>query len=229
MSDTDEKPDPFKPDQPNIPGVPYVKRGAKRSRGPAGLLGGKAMIWLGVAIVAVLVVGFGVVRWSHGKPAPESPPPDSSPSVAAPVEPTRPAAKPLPQGPGKVATTTELAKPWSSQAFNYHNPVTSVDSSAMLVHLPSGGFWAFSLREPYGTCTLDYITDLEKIKAQYNFTAEYPLVADPCNRSLFDLTKYGPGADGLVRGQIVEGEAVRPPIAIEVKVKGKDIIIGRSE
>ncbi len=57
------------------------------------------------------------------------------------------------------------------------------------------------------------------------------MVVDPCTHAVYDLMRYGGGAPdgGLVRGDIVQGAGVRPPLAIEVRTDGKDIIAVRSE
>jgi hypothetical protein len=89
--------------------------------------------------------------------------------------------------------------------------------------LPSGEYWGFSLREPYGTCELEYVTDLQKLRTDYSFRATHPMVTDPCNKSVFDLAKYGNSPSGLVRGEIVQGVAVRPPIAIKIETNGKQV------
>ena len=100
----------------------------------------------------------------------------------------------------------------------------------MIVHLPDGSYWAFSLREPFGTCELDYVTDLEKLRSDYNVRASHPMVVNSCNRTIYDLLRYGGSSDGgLVRGDGVEGAGIRPPIAIEVRVEGKHLIAVRME
>jgi len=132
-------------------------------------------------------------------------------------------------GPGGVATAAELAKPWSAKRFYFRDPVTSKVVPAMVVHLPGGTFWGFSLREPYGSCELEYVTDLNKLRTDYNFTASYPMLGDPCNKTVFDLTRYGSGPSGLVRGEIEQGSGWRPPMAIEVRTEGNEIIAVRME
>lgn len=229
----DEKQDPFKPQQPRIPGVstaPPEKPAKVKPETPARVepssRSGK-FVWLGVALAAVLVIGLGIAKWSGGKNAPATAAGLDEGAPAAP-ERSRPAVS-LPMGPGPISTTEELAKTWSSREFEFRNAGIGQTVPAIVVHLPGNVYWAFSLREPYGNCTLEYVTDFQRLKSEYNFTSDYPVVADPCNHAIFDLTKYGPGPNGLVRGQIVKGEGIRPPIAIEVRVKGKDIIAVRSE
>ena len=99
----------------------------------------------------------------------------------------------------------------------------------MVVRLPGGALWAFSMREPYGTCDLEYVTDLRRLQQEYDFTASHPMVTDPCNKSVFDLTKYGNAPSGLVRGEVVQGPAFRPPLAIEVRSEKNQIIAVRTE
>ena len=67
-------------------------------------------------------------------------------------------------GPGEIATTDELARPWSSKKFIFHDPLTSREVPAMVVHLPGGVYWGFSLNEPYGTCEMEFVTDMEKLQ-----------------------------------------------------------------
>ena len=51
------------------------------------------------------------------------------------------------------------------------------------------------------------------------------MVADPCNHAVFDLTKLRKRSGaGLVRGEIAQGAAVRPPMAIEIQVHGKQVL-----
>ena len=99
----------------------------------------------------------------------------------------------------------------------------------MVVRLPGNAYWAFSLRSPYGTCDLEFVTDTEKLRSAYHFTTVHPMVADPCTHTVYDLTKYGSGPNGLVRGAVVAGTGIRPPLAIEVQIKGSKVIASRAE
>lgn len=132
--------------------------------------------------------------------------------------------KPEPIAPGVVATAEELSQPWAGKQFIFHNALTGADVPAMVVHLPRGGYWGFSLIEPYGTCRLEYVTDLQKVATVYGYRADHPLIADPCNKSLFDLLRYGGPMDASVRGDIVSGTSVRPPVAIEIQQRGNSIL-----
>ncbi len=99
----------------------------------------------------------------------------------------------------------------------------------MVVRLPGNAYWAFSLRVPYGTCQLELLSDLPQLRRTYKFAAAHPMLADPCTHTLYDLTKYGSGPNGLVRGAVVAGTGIRPPIAIEVHVEGQQIIASQAE
>ncbi|HXO87566.1 MAG TPA: hypothetical protein VN885_02885 [Candidatus Acidoferrales bacterium] len=239
-----KKLDPFKPQQPTIPGVEPQPERARPEASAAPALEPRRevaaapvshaaqpkiiLIVLG-AVVAVVLVG-GLILWgkvssskaipvSADTTAPSDPPP---PAPAAPSE---------PMGPGAIATVGELAKPWASKHFQYRNYVSGQLEPAMVVHLPHGEYWGFSLVEPFGTCQLEFVTDLDKLKADYGYRAEHPMVADPCNHTVYDLLRYGGGAssDDLVRGVIVQGNGIRPPMAIEIKVQGDNVVAGRSE
>jgi hypothetical protein len=76
---------------------------------------------------------------------------------------------------------------------------------------------------------LEYVTDLQKLDTEYHYRASHPMVGDPCNRTVFDLTRYGNAPGGLVRGEIAQGAGVRPPVAIEIRKRGKEILAERME
>ncbi len=56
------------------------------------------------------------------------------------------------------------------------------------------------------------------------------MVGNPCSRSVFDPLKLTnlPG-NVWVRGAIVQGSDLRPPIGIEVQIRGKEIQAVRME
>lgn len=85
------------------------------------------------------------------------------------------------------------------------------------------------MREPFGTCELEYVTDLRKLASDYRLHADHPMVGDPCNFAVYDLTRYGAGPNGVVRGAMIKGQGVRPPLAIEIKVRGKEVIATQME
>jgi hypothetical protein len=239
-----KKLDPFKPQQPTIPGVerqperarpeatgaPALEPPREAAAAPVSHAAQPKIILIVLgAVVAVILVG-GLILWgkiSSSKAIPVSvdttAPADAPPAAAAPPS--------EPMGPGAIATVGELSKPWAFKHFQYRNLVSGQLEPAMVVHLPRGEYWGFSLVEPFGTCQLEFVTDLDKLKADYGYRAEHPMVGDPCNHTVYDLLRYGGGAsnDDLVRGVIVQGNGIRPPMAIEIKVQGNNVVAGRSE
>lgn len=229
--------DPFKPQQPTIPGVPSkvektddVSQGSGNHRDstlPRASSASSNLQWLGVAAVVVLAVA-AIAWWTHTSSKQER----AESRTAEEIAPTIPAAKPaktLPVAPGEIAHAGELAKTWSSKRFLYRNPMTSEETEALAVRLPGGDLWGISLRDSYGTCELEYVTNLETLRSQYNFRAQHPMVVNPCTQAIFDLAVYGHGPHGLVRGEIVRGRAARPPIGIEIVERGNRIIAIRME
>jgi hypothetical protein len=244
--------DPFKPAQPHIPGVSTPDEKAKEaeqaehaqqatrtvvppSGAPEGSPQNLKLVWMGLGAAGAL--GIILLLFGHTHRAGTA----KNSAVAAPAEsPATADASPasagvpardvnLPTGPGKVATVTQLAKAWSASEFYFRDPLTLKQAPAMVVRLPGGELWGFSLHEPFGTCELEYVTDLGKLKRDYDFTGTHPMVGDPCNKSVFDLMRYGNAPAGLVRGEVVKGSAFRPPLAIEVRKQGDDIVAVRTE
>jgi hypothetical protein len=182
-------------------------------------------------VVAVIIAGGVLYKMRISSAQTERSVPDAS-AVVPPID--RPAAKPvesLPIAPGPVATTEEMAKTWSAKRFMFRDPMTHQNAPAMVVRLPRGDYWGFSLLAPFGSCELEYVTDLGKLQNVYQLRAEHPMVVDPCNRTVYDLLRYGAGAsdDSLVRGEMVQGPGIRPPIAIEIRTQGKEVLAVRME
>jgi hypothetical protein len=241
VSEKPKEQDPFKPTEPNIPGVtgnPARSKPAPEPPRPAApqfrnAAGAPEKIpaqkSLSIAAIVVVLGCLALYVWKHSGTSEQAQTvPAAVPVVDLPPAPSQPVV-PLAVGPGPVATTAELAKAWSSKRFVFRVAETSENIPALVVHLPSGVYWALSLQQPYGTCEMEYVTDLEKLQRVYNFQAAHPMVADPCNHAVYDLTKYGTGPNGVVRGAIVSGQGVRPPVAIEVKVRGKQIVATQVE
>lgn len=134
-----------------------------------------------------------------------------------------------PHAPGVVATEEELETPWSSKRFLYRDPILGIDVPAMVVRLPEGGYWGFSLLDPIRDCQLEYVTDLNRLRSYYRFNADHPMVAEPCNLAVFDLLQYSGPQEAEVRGAPVNGIGVRAPIAIEIEQKGEQILATRME
>ncbi len=227
MTEQDPAQDKFKAVEPQIPGVPVAK---KTGTHPSNTKALPVAVWLSIAIGAVLMVGASFFWWfslasRKAEPAVTEvtqPAAAPDPSATAPVE-------KVPQGPGEIGAVSEFPSPWSSKQFSMLNPLTKLRVPATVVRLPGGSYWGFSMIEPFGQCRLEYITEMKRLSTYYGYSGSHPMVGDPCNRSVFDLTKYGPGIDGLVRGEMVQGSGLRPPIAIEVRVVGSKIVAVRME
>ncbi|HEV2221385.1 MAG TPA: hypothetical protein VGR84_00115 [Candidatus Acidoferrales bacterium] len=215
------KPAPFAVAQPEIPGVPRTKTAAAAQRQKL-----YALATGGASLVILLVVA---IWWARASTrAARSDPIADVPVSAAPVVQHVVLTPALPVAPGQVATTDQLSRPWATQRFTYRN--TPSDSfPAMVVRLPGNAYWAFSLLSPYGTCDLEFVADTEELRSKYHFPAAHPMVVDPCSHTLYDLAKYGSGPNGLVRGAIVAGTGIRPPLAIEIQINGSQVITSRAE
>jgi len=222
----------FKVEMPQVPGVAPQGSSASPSSG--------STVKLGVGLLAVLLIIFFGARWAlrEGRPAPRAA--DQQPQIDLPTpapDPSTLAPHATDAAPG-IADTEEMAKPWSSKEFFIRNTITDENTPALLVRLATGsasqanGYWAFSLNAPFGNCRLEYVTDLAKLKNDYGFAAaKHPMVGNPCNHTVFDPLKmtYLPGTSALVRGAIAQGSDLRPPLGIEIQVRGKEILAIRTE
>lgn len=136
--------------------------------------------------------------------------------------------------PNAIATLDELANPWSSKKFNFVDPKSRNSVAAIIVHLPASGsgesFWAFSLNTPFSRCQLQYVTDLNALSQRFAYPAGHPMVVSDCDGILYDPLKMATLSDGSwVRGDIVSGGGIRPPIAIQVEVHGRVLVAERME
>jgi hypothetical protein len=233
----EKKFDPFKPSQPQIPGVSTVVVDDDEDATSSTLVDTPELTtqrtnsrWIIAGVATALVIGAAFGWWTHrsssGNPRPKVE--AAAPAPDAEMNATQPAAN-LPLGPGVIASTKELLNPWSEKHFLYRNPLTGEIAPAMVVRLPDGKFWGLSLRESYGKCDMELVTDLQKLQSFYNFNASHPMVGDPCDRSVFDLTRYTSAPGGLVRGELVQGPAMRPPVAIEISTRGDKVVAERME
>ncbi len=107
---------------------------------------------------------------------------------------------------------------------------------ALLLRLPRGkeraadAYWGFVLEEPFGRCELEYVTDRERLEREFGYPAHHPMIVDPCNRSVYHPLRLGMRTDGaLLRGEVVAGPAIRPPLAVQLRVRGDEIIAVRTE
>jgi hypothetical protein len=221
--------DRYKADMPQIPGV--SAHAARPGVSPTlRLVGG-----LLVVLLAVFFAARWLLRPHHNEPAPAEPPPKIEVPSPAP-DPNALLPHATEQDPA-IATVSEMTQPWSSKRFFMKNPLTGENVPALLVRLPSASaaqansYWAFSLDAPYGNCRLEYVTDIASLKNDYDFqAARHPMVGNPCSRTLYDPTKMTnlPG-NVWVRGMIVQGSDLRPPLGIEVKIQGHTIEAVRME
>jgi hypothetical protein len=216
---------------PEIPGVSGANPRRRRRNSLLPLIVGIAIVGLGL---------FLAVRWfSHPRPAELTTRTQPAPQIEVPP----PAPDPnslLPHADEShpvIADISELAKSWSSADFFVRNKLTGENIPATIVRLPSGsaatisGYWAFSRKAPYGNCQLEYITDLDKLRIDYDYRhASHPLVGNPCSRTLYDpLRTVNLPGNIWIRGAIVQGSDIRPPLGVEIKIQGKQIQAIRSE
>ena len=240
--------DPFKPAQPRIPGVSWPGENAKapevrademnpapRVAAPApdadhDSLGQGKFVWAGLTLATALITAFLLFGLNRKTTTPVTVQAEvAGPPTPAPSSQPKPVNTNLPVGPGPIATPAQLAKSWSSKEFYFRNSLTQEPELALVVRLPGGALWGFLLHEPYGTCELQYVTDLRKLRLDYDFTANHPMVADPCSKTVYDLARYGNGPGGLVRGEIAKGSGWRPPLAIEIRSQNNQIVAVQME
>jgi hypothetical protein len=228
MQEGAPQPDPFKPEMPCIPGV---NDEATRKSG-ASL---KRMVTIMATMAAIgLVVALHLTRSKSNAQASapiaisEPLPPVSSDTVTA-----APAVK---EGPAVVATLAELSKPWSSKKFTFVNPATGAEVSAIIVRLPitaadrSSSYWAFSIATPYEGCALEYVTDPGEIASRSSYHAKHPVVLAPCDGTVYDPLQMATSPTGaFVRGEIVHGVGIRPPLEVEIRVQGDSIVASNVE
>jgi len=218
----------FKAEMPQIPGV----------RGEPSRSSGGGSVWLIIGgLVAVLLavfVGARVLSKSRrveNAAAQASPPQIDVPSSAELPVPVATETDPI------ISHVGELTRPWDAQAFNYRARSSGENVPALLIRLPGGanglpgGYWALAMKAAYSSCQLEYVQDGAKLKGEYGFNqVRHPMIGNPCSKTLYDPLKYAtlPG-NILARGAIVQGSDLRPPLGIEIKIRGKDILAIRME
>ena len=216
--------DRFHPGMPSIPGV--IKASPKKSRGSSSM-DTQLLLQIGGMAAGVVLIGALIYWWAMHRPRGASKPSADS-DAAEQVTPTPPPPTPaaaVPDGPTVAASVNELSKPWDAKKFTFANTLTHEYIPAMVIRLPNGALWGFSLQVPFARCELEYVTDLGKIASQYKYKASHPMVVSPCDNTVYDPLKVGNlGGDTLARGEIVQGGALRPPLSIDVKVSGTSII-----
>ena len=203
-----------------------------------------------VADIEKIAIGTGslvlvVLAWMVMKPEPQvvpeiatsAPTATATPEGVAVAEPAAGTAA-SPSGPsislpGPIAEVSELTKPWAAKKFSIRRLGEKIP--AVLVRLPSGsqgsteGYWAVSLQSPFGRCELEYVEDLDRIASEFGYKARHAMVVDPCSKTVFDLNRYGNIGGAFTRGEVVAGSGLRPPLAIELRIEGKQIIAVRTE
>ncbi len=193
-------------------------------------------------ILGVLALGLVLllaVRWYfHSRPA-EPDRVEPAPQIEVPPPPPEPSSL-LPHADEAnpvIANVADLAKPWSSADFFIRGFTTGENVPATVIRLPTGsatapsGYWAFSRKAAYGDCQLEYIRDLDKLRRDYDYRhADHPLVGNPCSRTLYDpLRTVNLPGNIWIRGAIVQGSDIRPPLGVQIKIQGKQILAIRTE
>jgi hypothetical protein len=218
----------LKAEMPQIPGVAGPRKPAPNP-----------MLPLIIGLVVIGIILLFAVRWLSRNKVIEPARAEQAPQLEIPSPPPDPASL-LPHATESdpvIATVADLSKPWASADFFVRNRLTGENVPATIVRLPSGspalptGYWAFSRKAPYGSCQLEYIADLKRLREDYGFSrANHPLVGNPCSRTLYDPLKTSnlPG-NVWMRGGIVQGSDIRPPLGVEIKVQSKQILAIRSE
>jgi hypothetical protein len=222
----------FKADMPEIPGVAVTVPDRPG-------LAANPTVRLVAGLVVVLVVCLLGSRWLLRPKHVEEPPAAPAPQIEVPapaIDPTASMPRATAAAP-EIATVAEMAKPWTSKNFFFVNRLTGESVPALLIRLSSGpasqpdGYWALEMNVPFGNCQFEFVTDLDRLKNDYDFrTAKHPMVGNPCSRSVFDPLKMSeiPG-NFWVRGSTAQGSDVRPPLGVELKIQGKNILAVRME
>jgi hypothetical protein len=226
--------DRFHPEMPQIPGVTGArpplpaKSNKANSQRIIQILGAAAVV-----AVVTIAIAIAIVWWVKNAPrkAVDSTGAEAALSNSAlPQLPQLGAIASAQAGSSAVATLEELSKPWSAKKFNFVKPFTSESTKAMVMRLPGGALWAFSLQEPFGQCELEFVKDTNQLAAKYGYHATHPMVVNPCNSTVYDPLKVGQlGANTWARGEVVQGDGLRPPLSIDVVVRGRSIIADRME
>jgi len=222
--------DAFHPEMPQIPGV---GQGLPQPEQVPSGIDKQSLLQIGGIAAAVVLICALVLWWVKSNPHRAAKLSSADEEVAdqtAPIPPLPSSVATVQEGPTVAATVDELSKPWDAKKFNFVKPLTHQSINGLVVRLPGGGLWAFSLQEPFGRCELEFVTDLAKLASQYKYSASHPMVVNPCDSTVYDPLKVGSiGGNTWARGEIVQGSGLRPPISIDVKVSGRSIIADNVE
>ena len=222
----------FKAEMPKIPGVRTTpERQSEPGGGPWLIVGGLAAVLVAVFVGGRLLSKSRRAETTPAPPAQIEVPADTPAAIPDLPVPVATEANPV------IAKVGELAKVWDSRQFMFRNRATNENLPALLIRLPgtssglSAGYWALVMKEAYGSCQLEYLQDPAKLSNDYGYHgAKHPMLGNPCSRTVYDPLKYTsiPG-NALARGAIVQGSDLRPPLGIEVKIQGKEILALRTE
>jgi hypothetical protein len=245
MTDQPEKFDPFKPAQPRIPGVSGAPAAPPQetARAKVALRSKLTPLQMAIGAACAVVLGILLVTILLRPSAPVAPPSEAAPAASALPEPAATAASSPksvsavvpPIYPDEVATTEEMEKPWASRRFTFLKNMALGPVPALLVRLPggsaksAGSYWAFALKSRYGKCDLQLVTDIEKLRSDFGYRALHPMIVEPCSSTVFDPLQHGTVSGAWVRGQVVQGAGLRPPLMIEVQIRGNRILAVQME
>jgi hypothetical protein len=226
---SDEKFDRFHPEMPTIPGIGDAPASSQARSSTTPIVVDKERLARIVGVIAAIFLVVVIASWwiRHSpRTAGESHSADSVDADSALANlPPLPSAARSPEDPSVAATVEQLSKTWSSKKFTYVKPLTHETVDAMVVRLPGGGLWAFALREPFGQCDLEFVTDIAQIEQKFRYRANHPMLVNPCTSTVYDPLKVGPlEGNTWARGEVVQGSGLRPPISIDVVVQGQSIV-----
>lgn len=234
MTGPPNKVDPYRPAEPQVPGVAEAVRVQEQRNWRKAL----AVVLWGAAATAILTAAWTLGWLSLGEGPQEEARAETPSAVQAPEKSREvPGAPPLPSRDGAViaASLDDLARPWDARRFLFPRPGGEV-VPALVVRLPRGAsssvasYWAFALEEPFGRCELEYLPDPQQVQEKYGYRARHPVVADPCNGTVYDPLRYGRLPTGsVVRGEVVHGPGLRPPLTIELRLRGRQLQAVRLE
>ncbi len=190
---------------------------------------------LALLLVAFLGARWGIRTWrgdSHKLKQPQIEVPAAAPDPDS-LLPRATEATP------RIASIEELAEAWRFKQFFIHKGVEGEFARAVIVRIPGtpasrpSGYWAFLLTSPTGSCLLEYVTDLEKLRKSYGYKkADHPMVGNPCTHAIYDPLKVRVlkrPRDVWQRGALVQGLDLRPPLGVELQVENGQILAIRAE
>ncbi len=222
-----------------MPAIPGVAKNGTQS-GTSDHASHPPETWTILVVAAFLVSAASGAWWIlHGRNGGATPPqPVSVTAASVATQPPADAQPELPPlGPAnEIGKVSEFPKAWDSKKFTYSRPLTHEQVPAMIVRLPGGNerspatYWGLLLQTPLGQCQLQYVSDVKAISKQFGLDANHPMIIDPCDGSVYDPLRMGTLADGSwARGELVRGNGGRPPLGIEVHLKGDELVAGRAE